>query len=182
VSALAYVFWHSPVTASPTYQGDLLAFHASLAADPPAGFVRSETFGLTGASWLDVAAAPYEDWYLVTDWQAIGELNQAAVATAHVAAHDRVAHQAGSGAGAIYGLHAGTERPGDRVGTWFAKPPGWSYARLDEALTPVLDGAATLWRRQMVLGPAPEFCLRSDAPQNLPDGIDGELISYRSPP
>jgi hypothetical protein len=176
-SPLAYVFWHAPATVSPSYQADLLAFHASLAADPPAGFVRSETFGLVGASWLD-AENSYENWYLLSDWAAVGELNRQAVATAHVASHDRVAHQAASGAGAIYGLHAGNDSAGSAVRTWFAKPTGWSYGRLDEALVAALDQGGSLWRRQLVLGPAPEFCLRAERAVDLPDGIDGERIGY----
>jgi hypothetical protein len=178
---LAYVFWHAPASAGDVaaYQADLLAFHASLAATPPAGFVRSETFGLAGAEWLDGAEAGVEDWYLVSDWAAIGELNQAAVGAAHVATHDRVAYQAASGAGAIYRLQAGSESAGSAVRTWFAKPTGWSYDRLDEALAPALGGGGSLWRRQMVLGPAPEFCLRADSAVDLPDGIDGEQINYQ---
>jgi hypothetical protein len=181
-ATLGYVFWHSPASASPSYQADLLAFHASLAANPPTGFVRSEAFGLAGASWLDDAEGSYEDWYLVSDWAAIGELNQAAVATAHLASHDRVAHQAAGGAGAIYGLFAGGERAGSEVRMWFAKPAGWSYRRLDEALAPALDDGGSLWRRQLVLGPAPEFCLRAERAVDLPDGIDGERINYQSLP
>jgi hypothetical protein len=181
---LAYVFWHSAASAGDVaaYQADLLAFHASLAAGPPAGFVRSETFGLTGASWLGDAEASFEDWYLVEDWAAVGALNQAAVAAAHVARHDRVAHQASGGAGAIYRLHAGSESAGSTVRTWFAKPGGWSYDRLGEALAPALNDGGSLWRRQLVLGPAPEFCLRADSPLDLPDGVDGERINYQGMP
>jgi hypothetical protein len=179
---LAYVFWHSAASAGDgaAYQADLLTFHASLAAGPPGGFVRSETFGLTGASWLGDAEASFEDWYLVEDWTAVGALNQAAVAAVHVVSHDRVAHQAAGGAGAIYGLHAGSESAGSVVRTWFAKPAGWSYGRLEEALAPALDDGCSLWRRQLVLGPAPEFCLRAERAIELPDGIDGERISYRA--
>jgi hypothetical protein len=180
-SPLGYVFWHAPAAAAPAYEGDLLAFHASLAADPPVGFLRSETFGLAGASWL-AAEASYEDWYLVSDWTAVGELNDQAVAAAHVTSHDRVAHQAGPGAGAIYGLQAGTDSAGYRVGTWFAKPSGWSYDRLDEQLAGTLDGRGSLWRRQLVLGPAPEFCLRAERAVDLPGGIEAERISYRPLP
>jgi hypothetical protein len=184
LAPLGYVFWHAPASVGDVaaYEDDLLAFHASLAADPPTGFVRSETFGLAGASWLSQAGASYEDWYLVSDWAAVGELNRAAVATAHLASHDRVAHQAGSGAGAIYELHAGGEPAGSGVRTWFAKPAGWSYGRLYEALAPALDEGGSLWRRQLVLGPAPEFCLRAERAVDLPHGIDGERISYRPLP
>jgi hypothetical protein len=175
---LAYVFWHSAGSPTPAYQADLLAFHSSLAANPPAGFVRSETFGLAGASWLPEAEASYEDRYLFSDWAAIGELNHRAVADPHLTSHDRVAHQAGSGAGAIYGLHAGSASAGLTFATWFAKPPGWSYDRLDDALGGTLGDGGSLWRRQLVLGPAPEFCLRAAHVVELPDGIEGERIGY----
>jgi hypothetical protein len=181
---LAYVFWHAPASAGDVagYEADLLAFHASLTAAPPRGFVRSSPAALPGASWLAGAGPGYEDWYLVNDWAAIGELNQAAVATAHVSSHDRVAHQAAGGAGAIYRLHAGSESAGSAVRTWFAKPAGWSYRRLDEAMASILGDGGSLWRRQLVLGPAPEFCLRSDAAPTLPEGIVAEVIDYRALP
>jgi hypothetical protein len=178
-SPLAYVFWHSPSSPSPAYVADLLAFHASLAARPPAGFVRSETFGLAGASWLVAAGDGYEDWYLASDWAAIGELNHDAVAAAHVTSHDRVAHYAGSGAGAVYGLQAGSAGAGLGAAAWFAKPPGWSYEQLDDVLAGAVDAGRSLWRRQLVLGPAPEFCLRAERPFDLPDGIGAEWIDYR---
>ena len=51
--------------------------------------------------WL--AAAPaYEDWYLVTDFDALGNLNDAAVAGAHAAPHNDVATRAGGGTGGLY--------------------------------------------------------------------------------
>jgi hypothetical protein len=181
-SPLAYVFWHSAASPSPAYLRDLLAFHASLAAHPPAGFVRSETFGLAGAGWLDDTEDSYEDWYQVSDWAAIGELNRLAVTAPHATSHDRVAHQAGRGSGAIYGLRSGSEGAGSAARTWFAKPAGWSYERLDAALAETLDDGGALWRRQMVLGPAPEFCLRSGTTRPLPDGIEGERVSYRPLP
>ena len=48
---LAYLFWHWPRPGAPitTYEADLLNFHASLAAPPPAGFVRSATFAADAA-------------------------------------------------------------------------------------------------------------------------------------
>jgi hypothetical protein len=181
-SPLAYVFWHSPASAAagPAYRSDLLAFHSSLAARPPPGLRRSETFAVAGASWLEAGAESYEDWYLVSNWSAVGDLNHEAVAAPHQASHDRIAHQAAGGAGAIYRLHAGSDSPGCQVGTWFAKPPGWSYGRLDDALVAVLDDGGSLWRRQLVLGPAPEFCLRRESPPaRLPEGIAGEVLDYR---
>jgi hypothetical protein len=181
-TTLAYVFWHSAAPPALAYQADLLAFHASLAADPPSGFIRSQTSGLAGASWLGAAQESYEDWYLVEGWAAIGELNRQAVASPHATSHDQIAHQAGSGAGALYGLDAGDASAPAPVRTWFAKPEGWSYDRLAEALAVSLGKGGSLWRRQLVLGPAPEFCLRAEHAVDLPPGIEGERVGYRPLP
>ena len=90
----------------------------------------------------------YEDWYLVEDWHCVGVLNAAAVDDAHRADHDAVAHQAGAGAGGLFLLRTGDLRIADAgAAEWSAKEPR----------SPA--GEHALWQRQMVLGPAPEFCL-----------------------
>ncbi|MGH3319900.1 MAG: hypothetical protein ACRDN9_06900 [Streptosporangiaceae bacterium] len=179
-SLLAYVFWHWPPAsaATPAYETDLLAFHASLASRPPPDFVGSATLAVSGVPWLPSSRQGYEDWYLVRDWAAVGELNRDAVAPAHAPSHDRIAHEAEAGIGALYALRAGDGEVGDAA-TWFAKPPGWSYAELDAALAGLLGEGLGLWRRQMVLGPAPEFCLRGHDLPALPPPLRGQPVSYR---
>jgi len=55
---------------------------------------------------------------------------------------------------------------------WFGKPEGMSYAELFAALEPsVARGGVALWMRQMVLGPAREFCLHAMLPLSLPDAL-----------
>jgi hypothetical protein len=177
---LAYVFWHSPAAgaAVPTYHADLVAYHRSLAAHPPLGFVRSGAAGLAAASWLAGMSPAYEDWYLVSGWPALGALNQGAVDATHLARHDRIAGQSGAGAGGIYALQAGDAAVDHSIATWFGKPAGWGYGDLDTALASAVPPGAALWQRQMVLGPAPEFCLRSSAPVRLPTGLIGEQVAY----
>jgi hypothetical protein len=184
IPPLAYVFWHCPQAGSSAagYQADLLAFHAELAADPPAGFVRSGSARLAAASWFAASAEVYEDWYLVRDWAAVGTLNLGAVDAAHLISHDRVARQVAAGAGGIYLLRAGDIADGHGFATWFAKPAGWSQADLDASLAALLNDGTALWQRQMVLGPAPEFCLQSRESLSLPAGIGGEQIGYRPLP
>jgi len=178
---LAYVFWHSPTEGAEVsaYQTDLVAFHRSLSADPPTGFVRSATARLAGASWLDATGPSFEDWYLVNDWPAIGSLNQGAVAAAHLARHNQIAEQAGIGAGGIYLLTAGAAAVDHQLATWFAKPAGWSYADVGAAIAEASPPGVALWQRQLVLGPAPEFCLRSSSPIRLPAGLIGEQLAYQ---
>lgn len=178
---LAYVFWHWPLAAAvvSTYEADLLMFHASLKSHPPAGFVRSATSAVRGAAWLPEPSECYEDWYLVRGWAAVGELNHDAVASAHSSGHDRVAHQVAGGVGGLYALQAGDGSLGQTEATWLTKPPGWSYGRLRLALEDCLVEGATLWQRQMVLGPAPEFCLWGSTTFMLPAALCGQQMVPR---
>ena len=178
---LAYLFWHWPRSGAviTAYEADLLKFHASLAARPPAGFVRSATFAAGAVPWLPGLRDSYEDWYLVQDWAALGGLNHAAVGPVHVAPHDQVAHQAAAGTAGLYALHTGNDTAGQTAAAWFAKPPDWSYRDLFAALDGCLEQGSALWQRQLTLGPAPEFCLRAAARPVLPPPLDVELASYR---
>ena len=132
---LAYVFWHRPAedVARDAYEELLRAFHATL--DAP-----SACFRLDALPWKHVDG--YEDWYLVSDWAALGALNEEALAPARRAEHDAAAHASAHGWGGVYRLLAGPARPPAAV-RW----------------TPASGEADAVWQRQMVLGPAPEFCL-----------------------
>jgi len=138
---LAYVFWHRPADGvdAGTYEEALRGFHAELAAAAPTRFAGSQSFARASLPWFD----GYEDWYLVADWTALGSLNAAAVAARSLPAHDAVATRAADGAGAVFALHAGALDLRDvRGATWSDVPA---------------EGDA-LWRRQLVLGPAPQYC------------------------
>src|SRR5690348_8342197 len=97
---IAYIFWHRPGPAGPdaAYEAGLRAFHATLAADRPAGLIATAAMRVE-VPWL--AGVGYEDWYLVEGWGDLGTLNDAAVDVAHRGAHDRVAGLAGAGVGAV---------------------------------------------------------------------------------
>jgi len=57
---------------------------------------------------------------------------------------------------------------------WIARPPGSERRALGELLGDGMDpGHASLWRRQLVLGPAPEFCLLTP---ELPPGVGAERL------
>lgn len=138
---LAYVFWHRPVegTDAGGYEAALRAFHAELAHAAPAGFSGSCSFARAPLPWFD----GYEDWYLVADWAALGTLNAAAVAARSLPAHDAVATRAAAGTGAVFALQAGAPDLGAVSGATWSDAP--------------VDGDAR-WRRQLVLGPAPQYC------------------------
>ena len=162
---LAYVFWHRPraAVAAGQYEARLLAFHDALAAHPPEGLRGSHVARLAAAPWLPGDGPVYEDWYLVTDWAALGRLNDAAVQGPRRPPHDAAAEAAADGSAGIYRRTLGAPRPEGALATWFAKPDGLTYSALGEALDERLAGRdASMWQRQMTLGPAPEICLLAD--------------------
>jgi hypothetical protein len=188
---LAYVFWHRSAAGVETaaYEQALERFHRSLAHSPPSGFRGSSTLRAAELPWLagpdgtrEGGAGGYEDWYLVDSWESLGVLEGAAVSRGHVTAHEQAARRAGAGAGGVYRLLDGAAVPAQaRLSVWVSRAPG----RPDPALADLLEDGmererSSLWRRCMVLGPAPEFCLLSVgetlepetgvAPRRLPAG------------
>ena len=157
---LAYVFWHAPAAIDDivTYEAALAAFHRSLDPAEISGFRGSQAFLVQGAMWV-LSSVVYEDWYLVDDFTAVGQLNDAAVAGRRQGPHDDVAAMAGEGMAGIYALRRGAAKLSDAPrAAWFGKTTGASY---DEFLGR-RGGSGSLWQRQMVLGPTPEFCSLDD--------------------
>ena len=142
---LAYVFWHWPADAG-GYEERMQAFHTAL------GRPGTVTFRLERAPFDD-PDAPYEDWYPVPDWTAIGELNHFAVRGTAKRPHDDVAAMSRRGAGGIYRRIWGELPLADvAFAAWSARrpdPQGWH---------------ATVWQRQLVLGPAPEYAVLAASP------------------
>lgn len=148
---LAYLFWHRPHAGVDLghYEDSLRAFHAALEL-PSASFrLEQLPFGEGGG---------YEDWYLVADWQSLGALAEVAVDSLHRDAHDRAARNAAQGWGGVYRLIRGATAP-PQLARWLEKPPGQTYETFLSSLP-----SSTIWQRQLVLGPAPEFCLGDGPP------------------
>lgn len=176
---LSYVLWHwkrAGITAE-DYETRQRAFHAALAAAPSSGFLGSFSLALSHAPWPAGGGDAYEDWYLVQDFAALGRLNESAASTSRAAPHDAAAAVAAGGAGGLYGLRRGAALRQPRFAHWFEKPDGMRYSELLARLAPVVDQAeGALWMRQMVLGPAREFCLHAAAPVSMP-AIYSALVS-----
>jgi hypothetical protein len=164
---LAYLFWHEPhadVDAD-RYVAHLNAFHGALTHAPPPGFVRSWSVRLDQAPWDGGPA--FEDWYLVEDWAALGTLNEAAVRAPRDGAHDAIAALATNGAGGLYLLQHGTlDGPAQWAG-WVVKPQGEPRDPFEARLRDAAGTGAVL-RRQMVLGPAPEYLVLAEREPALP--------------
>jgi hypothetical protein len=194
VPVLAYVFWHRPLESDrrEAYEQSLIAFHRSLAHRLPVGTRASATFRVAEPPLpADPAGGPgpaYEDWYLVDDFAALGVLNEAAVGRGHRTSHDDVARRFGFGAGGLYALIEGEPCAASlgeaALAVWISRPPGSTRRALAELLGDGIDPAhASLWRRQLVLGPAPELCLLAPeappgvAPARLPDGWTARTVA-----
>jgi len=113
----------------------------------------------------------------VEDYAALGVLNEAAVNVARSASHDAVAHLSSDGAGKLLTRVSGGAPPGGGYEIRFSKPAGMDYRELYERLKPWTDQAElTLWRRMMVLGPPPEFCLLAPSEVELPAEMKPEIL------
>jgi hypothetical protein len=143
---LAYIFWHRPHSAveRAAYEAAIRDFHRTLD-------VLCASFRLNELPFDEVDG--YEDWYLVDDWDAVGRLRDVAVDAARRRAHDRAARQSAKGWGAIYRLVRGEALP-PPLARWLEKPAAQSYEEFMETL-----GSSAVWQRQLVLGPAAEFCI-----------------------
>jgi hypothetical protein len=94
-------------------------------------------------------------------------LNEAAVAGARKAPHDVIAALPLGGAGGLYAFVQGrVARP--RFAAFRSKPSGVTYASYMAAL----PAEAEVWQRQMVLGPAPEFCFLTEQAMGDSTAID----------
>ena len=160
---LAYVFWHAPAGDADlaAYEQRMHDFHAAL------GVPGSRTFRLERGPYDAAPPRLYEDWYPVADWAGLGTLNERAVSGARRPPHDAVAVHAIHGAGAVYGLLQGDPAAPIAEARWLAKPAGMPYALFHEELAATVPDA-TVWQRQMVLGPAPEYAVLTTGPIALP--------------
>lgn len=175
---LAYVFWHYAAASVDVsqYEERLVTFHHALRKAKPDGFVRSAAYRIQAAPWLSNPVG-YEDWYEIEDWAALGVLNTAAVSGPVRADHSAVARLADGGAGGLYRLlRAAAESAIHSAGLWLVKPREMPYPDFLAEVEQRSKGCA-LWQRQMVLGPAPEFCLA--VPQDAVDGF--RLLSEWQP-
>jgi hypothetical protein len=167
---LAYVFAHRPTAGLPagTYEDALRRFHAALASAHPSGFIKSTTYRIGDG---------YADWYLVANSAALDVLNDAAVSGVRGPAHDAAARLAADGTGKLMHLASGEPDLAAPYEVRFSKPAGMPYRELYTQLEQWTDHAdVSLWRRMMVLGPPPEFCLVSSTPVQMPAEMSPEVV------
>jgi len=179
---IAYVFWHWKADRVPagTYETLARNFHSVLRAAPSTEFVGSFAFAISGAPWIPDGRPAYEDWYLLETSAGLDALDRAAVSPPRLEPHDAIAGAVDAGTAGLYKLRSGTPLPDATRALWFRKPAGMSYAALDAVLEPLRRATAiAIWSRQMVLGPAPEFCIHSREPVAAPPPIQARPHALR---
>ena len=177
---LAYIFWHRPDKGVPaaTYESALGRFHDSLAGANCPGFHSSRAWRVSGAPWLG-GGAGYEDWYLIEASWALDALNSVAISGRREESHGAVAAHMEEGHGGLYDLIWGEAQGPARSRTlWLGRPRGIDYRPVLDAFRAELAAPVALWRRRMVLGPAPEFALVVGPKQDLarPQGWTATMV------
>jgi hypothetical protein len=91
---------------------------------------------------------------------------------------------AASGGSAQSATAAATSHGGADLAIWISRPPGASRRALGELLGDGMDPlCSSLWRRALVLGPAPEYCVLAPeapagvAPTRLPQGWRAQAVA-----
>ena len=138
------------------------------------GFHYSAVFLVEGAPWITTDAEAYEEWYIVDGSAALDPLNEGATSGACQEPHSQVARCAAGGVSGLYQFRAGEPNlAATRFAVRVPKPFGMSYEQFYAAVQPATaEPGVSLWRRQMVLGPPPEFCLLSPTRQELPERFE----------
>jgi hypothetical protein len=198
---LAYVSWHRPAPGveRDAYEHALERFHRSLAHRPPSGYRGSTSFRAGRLPWLGSGPAgalkgdspddggtgtsgagrtssadtggDYEDWYLLDGWNAVGVIEEAAVAQGHTTAHDAIAQLAGPATSSVYRLGEGHARLADtRLSVWVSRARGHASPTIADLLGDGMDRRTSgMWRRCLGLGPAPEYCVLACDESSLAD-------------
>ena len=180
---LGYVFWHWPRSGIDQrgYEKRLAKFETSLKAHRPEGLVDALSFRVQGLPWVRARSSVCEDWYVVRDYGSLGALNESAVSNANKKTHDEVAREASGGAGGLYKLRIEGIPLGEaRFAAWIRKPVRTTYEAFMEDLSKLVgDRRTDLWQRQMVLGPAPEFCIHSESRITFPRSFHSTNVPLR---
>lgn len=154
---LAWIFWHTRFAhvEESDYRAALRVFHARIAEERPEGFSRSRTLRYEALPWLPAPTEVYEDWYFVDGSAALDRLEEAALSAFARDQHDSIARLTASATAGLYRLRAGQPLAAPAHCTWMSKPRHEPH----EAFIDRVRAAGTVWTRQMVLGPTPEFCV-----------------------
>jgi len=158
---LAYVYWHAKPDNVTTvdYETRLLDFNNALANVKIPGLLGSTSYAIGETPWLGEPG--YEDWTWLEGSWALDSLNERAVSGSMEQPHHAIAQMTKHGGiGALYYLVAEEHKlPANSKVFWLSRPRGINWREFMPAITQSANSKVAVWRRQMVLGPAPEFAL-----------------------
>ncbi len=171
----AYVFWHWPRSgiSYKSYESKLSQFLQTLLSSKPHGLVDVGSFRVDSLPWGPAGTHLYEDWYVVKDFASIGNLNEAATSGITRQPHDSIALDYAKGAGGLFKrINGKLDLREARTATWVEKPIGPTYQSYYDQIAQSIGEAPTdLWRRQMVLGPSPQFVIHSERELKIPANL-----------
>lgn len=177
---LAYVFWHrrKHEFSRDEYEDKLKQFHVTLNRSNLEGFNGSLVARITGATWLRSESDAYEDWYLMKGSEVLDRLNETAVNGVRKEPHDDIARLATDFKGGLYQLKTGVHSSiTNEFALWLSKPFSTSYEAFYKNVAQYQTNGSVLWRRQMTLGPTPEFCLISPLRPVVPAELEPIPVS-----
>lgn len=181
---LADLFWHAAPdgAVAAEYEKTVVRFGAALADSQIPGLLDNASFAIGRTPWLGERG--YEDWVWLEGSWALDALNERAVSGAMTAPHDAVAKATRHGGfGGLYYLVAGEHRmPADSKVFWLSRPRGIAWRDVLPSIIRSASAEVAVWRRQMVLGPAPEFALIGppDLSLAVPRGWSGVEVERRA--
>lgn len=157
----AYVFWHAkPANATTAeYEKPLLRFGRELSNAKIPGMAGNASYSIGFTPWL--AEEGYEDWAWVHELSTLESLNERAVTGAMEEPHNAIARITKHGGfGALYYLVDGAHQIlGDSKVFWVSRPRNIRWRDAMPAIIKSASSNVSVWRRLMVLGPAPEFAI-----------------------
>jgi hypothetical protein len=180
---LAYVFWHAvpDALAAAEYEKALLHFGQALASAQIPGLLGNASYSIDRTAWLGEPG--YEDWAWLEGSWALDALNERAVSGTMEQPHNAIARMTKHGGfGALYYLVAGEHKiAADSKVVWLSRPRGINWRDTMPGIVQSANSEVTVWRRQMVLGPSPEFAVigPADLALTVPKGWTGLEVGRR---
>jgi len=166
-TVIGYAFWHIAEDESnySLYEETLIRFGEALSESNIPGVLGCASYAIHETPWVDepghLAAPSHEDWVWLTDSSVLETLNDRAVSHDMAAPHGAIARiTKHRGFGSLYYLVDGEHSMlSDSTVYWLARPRGVDWHEVMAAIVSSTCSKVCVWRRLMVLGPAPEFAI-----------------------
>lgn len=179
----AYVFWHvRPDRVDvKTYEDAMSGFGRALRNQKIDGVIDNSSYWVDKVKWVE--APGYEDWVWVDELSVFERLNERAVTGPMEQPHDKIAQMTKHGGyGSFYYLIDGQRKTlGDSRVFWLSRPRGIQWRDVMPKIIASATTEVSVWRRFMVLGPAPEFAIvgPADLQLTVPEGWTASIVDRR---